>query len=240
VVILHGISSSATAFARVFSPLREAHQRVIALDAPGHGFSQLPREPLHPETIFLGLEEALHTLHQEERFVLFGNSMGGAMALRFALDHGERLRGLILSSPAGAYMDEQALQEFLGQFSMDKLPNAREFVRRLYHKEPWYGGLLAPLIRQQFLRPQILQFFRAASPEQLFSPEELAGLKTPTLFLWGRSERLMRSEHFAYFQANLPKHVVIEQPERVGHCPQLERPFMLAKRITRFVASLEG
>ncbi len=238
IVLLHGISSSATSFGRLFAPLRKAHRRVIALDALGHGFSHVPQVALHPSVIFAGLHEALGEMIAE-RFVLFGNSMGGAMALRYGLDHPERLSGLILSSPAGAYMNEEEMRSFLTQFSMEKKENAKAFVEKLYHRVPWYGPLLVPALRQQFLRPQIQQFFHAASPEQLFLPEELASLKPPTMFLWGSSERLMRPEHLAYFEANLPKDVLFERPERVGHCPHIERPNALAQTIVRFVSSLK-
>ncbi|MCB9642846.1 MAG: alpha/beta hydrolase [Myxococcales bacterium] len=239
IVLLHGISSSATSFGRLFGPLRKSHRRVIALDALGHGFSQVPKSPLHPELIFGGLHEALQVLC-EEKFVLFGNSMGGAMALRFALDHSERLRALILSSPAGAYMDVEEFRDFLTQFSMEKRATAKAFVQKLYHRVPWYGSFLVPALRQQFLRPQILQFFHAAAPDQLFSPEELASLKPTTLFLWGESERLMRPEHLAYFEEHLPSNAIIERPEKVGHCPHIERPEDLAKRIVAFVREVEN
>jgi len=235
-VLLHGISSSATSFGRLFGPLREAHRRVIALDALGHGFSDIPKV-LQPQVIFAGLHEALGEM-LDEPFVLFGNSMGGAMALRYGLEHPERLRGLILSSPAGAYMSEEEMRSFLTQFSMEKKEAAKAFVEKLYHQVPWYGPLLVPALRQQFLRPQIQQFFHAASPDQLFTPEELASLKPPTMLLWGASERLMLPEHLAYFEAHLPENVRFERPERVGHCPHLERPKELARSIVHFVSSL--
>src|SRR5262249_6823745 len=51
VVILHGISSAAMPFASVIQRLRPEVRRVLAPEAPGHGFSGAPRVALSPQTL---------------------------------------------------------------------------------------------------------------------------------------------------------------------------------------------
>src|SRR5262245_29896375 len=49
IVLLHGISSAAAPFAPLIARLRGRARRVIALDLPGHGFSDAPAGTLTPE-----------------------------------------------------------------------------------------------------------------------------------------------------------------------------------------------
>src|SRR5688572_30771959 len=59
VVFLHGIASSASSFGTVLGRVRGRFRRVVALDAPGHGFSDEPRAPLTPELYLESVTEAL-------------------------------------------------------------------------------------------------------------------------------------------------------------------------------------
>src|SRR5689334_4689201 len=84
VVVLHGIGSSAAAYAPLIQKLRRKVQRVIAPDAPGHGLSDDPTSPLTPESLFASLAEAIDE-HIREPAVVYGCSLGGAAALNYAL-----------------------------------------------------------------------------------------------------------------------------------------------------------
>src|SRR4051812_38654098 len=59
VVILHGISSAATVFAPVMQRIRPHVRRLLAPDAPGHGFSSGPFEPLTPDTLGTSMRDLL-------------------------------------------------------------------------------------------------------------------------------------------------------------------------------------
>lgn len=239
VVILHGIGSAATPFAPVIQRLRRHHRRVLALDAPGHGFSPAPTGLLTPGRLFSSLAEALDR-ELREPAILLGNSLGGGMALRYALERPARIRGLVLSSPAGAPTGDAALREFLGSFHMRTVKDARDFLGRLYHQAPWFMPLLAPAVQGIFAQPQIRDLIHSVQPDDFFTPQQLRSVAVPLLLLWGRSERLMPSDHLRYFQAHLPGHALIEEPEDFGHCPHLDRPSALARRITAFASDLPG
>src|SRR5258706_14610249 len=59
IVLLHGISATASSFAPLISRLRPHTRRVIALDFPGHGFSDPPRATLTPELLVDATGEVL-------------------------------------------------------------------------------------------------------------------------------------------------------------------------------------
>ncbi|MCI3276862.1 alpha/beta fold hydrolase [Streptomyces cylindrosporus] len=99
-VLLHGSASSLQHFDRAAGLLSESFD-VIRPDLPGFGLTG-PRQdrdyriPTYTATV-AGLLEALGV----PRYALAGNSLGGNIAWNLALDHPERLTGLVLVNATG-------------------------------------------------------------------------------------------------------------------------------------------
>ncbi len=103
VVLLHGFGGSARNFGPQMRALKDRH-RVVRYDARGHGRSDAPREAsaYTPEIFVDDMRRVLDEVGAQ-RAVVGGLSMGAGIALRFALAHPDRTRGLILCAfPAGA------------------------------------------------------------------------------------------------------------------------------------------
>jgi pimeloyl-ACP methyl ester carboxylesterase len=237
IVLLHGISSSAAIFAPTIGRLRAHARRVLAIEAPGHGLSGDPKVPLSPDTLFESMAEVL-LRELDGPALICGNSLGGAIALSFALRHPDRVRGLFLTSPAGARMDHETFRGFLEVFDFRSNTEARAFLRRIYHRPPWYAPLIAADIRSSFTRKAVRDILDNAAAERLFSPEELSTLRMPIYLLWGKGDRLLPRENLAFYRGALPPHAVVEEPEDMGHCPHFDDPRGYAERITRFARSL--
>jgi pimeloyl-ACP methyl ester carboxylesterase len=236
IVVLHGIGSAASQFARLLLALRPHARRVLAPDLPGHGFSDDPREPVHPELLFLTLRDLLDGLC-DEPVVLLGNSLGGALALRYGLDHPARVRKLVLISPAGAQMTTREWESLLDDFRVETAGQARLLLGRLYHRTPLYMPLFASSLRDSLQRRVVRDMLRTASQADLPTPERLQQLNVPTLLIWGRSERVLPPSSLAYFRAHLPAHSLIEEVEGFGHCPHVDDPVRLAQHVLAFVAA---
>jgi pimeloyl-ACP methyl ester carboxylesterase len=232
-VLLHGLGSAATTFASVLTQMRPHARRLVVLDLPGHGFSETPSGRMTPECLFGAVREALDAL-VEEPAVLVGSSLGGALALRYALDRPGRLVGLGLVSPAAARTSPGDWEDLRNTFKVDSAAEARRLLARLYHRAPWYLPALAPGLREVLKRRAIQDLLGAATLDDLPAPERLQGLLMPILLLWGQSERLLPRSALAYFRRHLPGHAVIEEPEGFGHCPHLDEPTRLAARLVEF------
>jgi pimeloyl-ACP methyl ester carboxylesterase len=234
IVLLHGISSSAAVFAPTLGRLRKHARRVIAIEAPGHGLSGQSSVPLSPEVLF---ETTAEVIRREltEPAVICGNSLGGAIAVNLGLRHPDMVRGLFLTSPAGARMDAEAFRGLLEVFDFRSNRDAREFMHRLYHRPPWFAPLLAPELRSMFKRPAVRDLLASADVDKLFSAADLGSLKMPVHLLWGKSDRLLPRENFEFYRSSLPGHAVIEEMDDTGHCPHLDDPAGYAARIVRFV-----
>jgi pimeloyl-ACP methyl ester carboxylesterase len=109
-------------------PLSE-HRRVIAVDRPGHGWSDRPggRADASPARQADLVAEALGELGVE-RVVVVGHSLAGAAATSLALNHGECVAGLVLLSavthpwPGGiAWYYRLAATPILGRLFVDTI-----------------------------------------------------------------------------------------------------------------------
>ena len=233
IVLLHGLGSSSTAFGPLLLRMLPHAGRLLALDLPGHGFSTTPSGRLTPERLFEALSELLDRLVAEP-MVLVGTSLGGALALRYAVEHPQRLVALALISPAGARTTSSEWEELLDTFEIDSAADARRLLARLYHRAPWYLAALAPGIRDVMKGAAVRDIVGAATLDDLPMPDRLSALAMPILLLWGQSERLLPPSALAYFRRHLPPHAVVEEPAGFGHSPHLDDPARLAERLLAF------
>ncbi len=111
---------------------------------------------------------------------------------------------------------------------------AREITRRLFHRAPLPLLAFAFLLRKVYGSAAVQSVLAEVRDSHLFTPDALAGLKTPTLLLWGESEKLLPYESVEYFRRHLPAVETVEVVKGFGHVPQLERPVEVVKRLTRF------
>lgn len=104
VILLHGAAANARELLTGLVDVLGEEVRLIALDRPGFGGSpplaEGPRLQGHADAV-----AALIEAEGLERPVVVGHSYGGAVALRFALDHPGAASGLVLlGAPSQAYV----------------------------------------------------------------------------------------------------------------------------------------
>lgn len=94
VVLLHGYLENMLVWDN-FVPLLYKEVRVITLDIPGHGISEVKGEIHTMDWLADTLAAALDKLDIEKATIV-GHSMGGYMALAFAERHPDRTEGIVL------------------------------------------------------------------------------------------------------------------------------------------------
>ena len=232
-VLLHGFSASGVYYLPLLGRLRSHVRGLLAPDLLAHGFSEVPATGLTVPALHAGLFEALDaTLH--EPAILYGNSMGGLAAVRYALARPERVAGVILCSPAGAAVGSAELRAFTECFRLDSHREALHFVDRLMTGPTPLRHLLAWGTRQRFNQACLQALLTSMSCEELLRPEQLRALQPPVLLVWGRQERILPSAYGDFFRRNLPPHARIEAPPHFGHSPYLEYPDDVARQILAF------
>lgn len=202
---------------------------VYSLDLPGHGKSDGPARAAIGEYM-----EALRAFVDAlglARFVLVGHSMGGAIALEYALRHGPRLAGLALVGTAGRlHVTPQILAGLRTDFARtvellaaqsyaeDADPaRLRLFVRRL--REVGADVLYADFVACD-------RFDRLA---------DLHRVSTPTLVLCGAADRMTPVDDSRTLAERIPDAQLAVLPA-AGHMVMLERPAEVAGLLTRWLS----
>ncbi|HUR83779.1 MAG TPA: alpha/beta fold hydrolase [Solirubrobacteraceae bacterium] len=233
-----------------------ADRRVVALDLPGFGASELPREPISIAGYARMLDALCSSLGIDAAAVV-GNSMGGFVAAELAITYPQRVERLALVSAAGLSIERLRLERLLRRLarierivalyggvvaSQSELLARRAGLRRLalaaIAAHP--GRLPAPLVSEQIAgagRPGLLPALRAMSAYPL--RDRLGEIVCPTLVVWGERDRLVPVRDASEFERLIAGSRRIVYPD-TGHVPMLERPDCFNEDLRAFLLDEEG
>ncbi|TWC38581.1 4,5:9,10-diseco-3-hydroxy-5,9,17-trioxoandrosta-1(10),2-diene-4-oate hydrolase [Pseudomonas sp. SJZ079] len=139
VVFIHGSGPGASGhsnFKQNYPQFAAAGYRVIVPDLPGYGVSDKPETTYSLDFFVAALVGLLDAL-DIQRCVLVGNSLGGAIALKLALDQPQRVAKLVLMAPGGLmekeqyYLQMEGIQQMGAAFAAGELNDAAGMRRLL-------------------------------------------------------------------------------------------------------------
>ena len=233
VVLLHGPGAYAGHWMRVIPGLVTAH-RVIAPDLPGHGASGAADGPLDPARASAWVEALIeHTCETPPAVV--GQTLGGAVAIRFAADRGDRLDRLVLVDTLGLtpFRPEPAFGEALAEFVARPTAETHD---RLWQQCAFDLDRLRERMGERWDRLRAYNLDRAGAadlkPAQrslmeqfglpAIPPADLARIAVPTTLIWGRHDRAtpLAVAEAASERYGWPLHVV----EDAADDPPIEEP----------------
>lgn len=100
-VLVHGYATPYFIYDKVFDRLVSEGYKVIRYDLIGRGLSERVKTPCTPELFAKQLHELTTALIGDEKFYLFGTSMGGSVTTAFCRLYPDKVKKLILLAPAG-------------------------------------------------------------------------------------------------------------------------------------------
>jgi len=128
VVIAHGFAEHSGRYARVAERLVADGIAVRAADHRGHGLSEGKRTSVVRFDDYVDDLTTVITQAKEEwpslKLILLGHSMGGLVALRFAVRDASLIDGLVVSAPAACPGDVSRFQRAIGQALSRVAPDA--------------------------------------------------------------------------------------------------------------------
>jgi 4,5:9,10-diseco-3-hydroxy-5,9,17-trioxoandrosta-1(10),2-diene-4-oate hydrolase len=247
-VLLHGSGPGVSGWSnfRGNFPVLAERFRTVLLDMPGFGLSERPDlDRAYPR---LAADAVLVVLDKLgiERAHLLGNSMGGYVALEFALAHPDRIGRLVLMGPGGLAVN------VLG-------PDPSEGGRRLadFMMAPsrpamvaWVDTMVAnksvvddALIDERLANAQAPGALESAMaifsslgqhPEPVPLWARVKAIKASTLITWGRDDRMLPVEGALLGFRQLPN-AELHIFSKCGHWAQIERKAEFERLVIEFL-----
>ena len=252
VVMLHGLGATKVSLLPTVAALAGLGHRAIAVDLPGFGDSVKPIRAAYDARYFARAVVALLDALGIDRADLVGNSLGGRVALELGLRLPERVGRLGLLAPSLAWLRDRPWAPLLrlvapqlGLLQPAPRPVVERIVRAMVpggSGEEWAAAGVDEFLRA-YLTPRGRAAFyataRAIYLEEPHGPDglwtRLARLQAPSLFVWGRRDRLVPIAFRHHVEAALPAASHLELD--CGHVPQLERPAAVHEALAAFLTA---
>jgi len=241
VVLVHGSGPGVTAYAnwRLTVPDLAARFRVIAPDMAGFGRSDKPGG--YGMKLWTGQLLALLDVLGLEKVSLVGNSFGGGLALRVAVEHPDRVHRMVLMGAAGVeFPITEGLDAVWGY--QPSVENMRRVMDYFAYSRELVSDELAQVRYQASIQPGTQEAFSAMFPaprqrwvQELATDEDLIrGIPHETLIVHGRDDRVIPLENSTRL------HALIERSElhvfgRCGHWTQIEWAAEFNQLLVRFL-----
>lgn len=197
VLFIHGSGPGASGhsnFKLNYPEFLKAGYRVVVPDLPGYGLSSKPETDYVLDFFVEAMRELLDHLGVS-RITLVGNSLGGAIAIKLALDYPKLVKRLILMAPGGLMKKERYFQEMEGiqkmaaAFAGNEL-NEPEGMRRLLSLQMYdVSGLTEEVVleRVAVVKEQPKCVLSTMHVPKL--AKRLKELQCPILGFWGMNDK---------------------------------------------------
>jgi len=227
-----------------------AHYHSYALDLLGHGDSPKPDERSYKlKWLLRHLEVWIDSLSLPTAPILVAHSLGGYLALRYALRHPQKVRALVLVSPF---------------YRLDQLP---ALLRRTYrrpalnalvmqHLPLWVFRVAVDVTSQALGRigekaqslPEEVRFQTALDYKRTHAgvfnlpntvrdlTPDLPGIRQPTLVIWGTHDQTLDPASFESLASALPN--AQRYTFNAGHVPHQSHPEQFNRVVLGFLRSL--
>lgn len=248
-LLLHGFTGSTETWSP-FRPAFDEAYRIIAIDHPGHGRSSAPSDPNRYRLDRFG-DDLLRLIDSLslERVALAGYSMGGRAALRFGINHPDRVAALVLESTtpgikdSAQRADRRALDELLARdIERDGIDS---FVDRWERLPLWDTQRKLPDGNRARLRSQRLvndprglanSLRGAGSGEDAPALESDGAITAPTLIIAGALDSRY-VELGRLLERSIP-HSRLELVANAGHAVHFEMPEVFADVLHKFLSAI--
>jgi 4,5:9,10-diseco-3-hydroxy-5,9,17-trioxoandrosta-1(10),2-diene-4-oate hydrolase len=243
VVFVHGSGPGVNAYSNFFPNYRAiatAGYRCVLPDMIGFGWSSKPDDIDYTLELFVPTLREFLDLLKIERCVLVGNSLGGAISMKLAIDHPERVAKLIVMGPGGieareTYFKMPGIQKMVSQFVGSGFDRAG--LRRLLQLLAYDPNTITDeLLEQRF---NILQTQPKAVLARMSITDltpELGKLRGPLLGFWGVEDQFCPASGYEKILRAVPDSRFIMY-SRCGHWAMIERAEDFNRNAIEFLKS---
>ncbi|RKS73138.1 2-hydroxy-6-oxonona-2,4-dienedioate hydrolase [Actinomadura pelletieri DSM 43383] len=249
VVFLHGTSGHLEAFTRNIAAHAERY-RVHAIDMLGHGYTG---KPDHPYEIPRYVEHLLGYLDAvgADRAHIVGESLGGWVGARTAVEHPDRVASLQLLCAGGTVANPEVMKRIDGStrqaVAVDDIELTRARLRLLMASAEDATEELVDIRHRIYHRPDFVENIdnllclqtMEVRRRNLLTPEQLARITAPTLIVWGRKNPFGDVPEAQAMHKAIPGSR-LELFDDTGHWPQHEQAARYNPLSLAFLADVAG
>jgi len=232
-VLIHGSNASLFTW-RPWVARLEGTFRVVTMDMPGHGLTGAVPSGDYTGKAMVEFVRAVTEKLGIAKFAIGGNSMGGAIAARFAETYPENVTGLILVD-AGGLPSKQGDKIPLA-FQIARTPVLGKIMLYITPRSIVSEGLNDAIVRKAIITDAMIDQYwdfarmagsRAATesrfqePYDSYIPDHVGAIKAPTLILWGEEDHLVPLSAGRDYAKDIAGSKLIIYPA-TGHIPQEE------------------
>ncbi|MBL7070888.1 MAG: alpha/beta hydrolase [Candidatus Omnitrophica bacterium] len=232
IIMLHGMFGELSNWAPVVKTLSKSYRTIVL---------GLPYLELEPKLCSVRvMTEFLARFIDQKRLrdvTLIGNSLGGHIALDYAINHKEPIRNLVLTGSSGlferGYADDvqihptrEYLTRKIGEVFYDKSFVSDRLIESAYNQ-----------LKSRMLKLKIIRMSKSAKRYNLSG--QLSLITCDTLLIWGKNDIITPSEVAHIFNANIrnSKLVFING---CGHAPMIEKPDEFNRHLTDFLKNSDN
>ncbi len=247
VVLVHGLGGNWQSWLENIPAFAERH-RVIAMDLPGFGRSEMPAETISISGYGRAIDALLDELGIESAAIV-GNSMGGFVAAELAVAFPARVDHLVLVAAAVLWNERRRARPLVTLEKVTRGYGAWLFGQwELAHRRPLLRGvaLSSAGVRHPLrLPPELTWEIMCGTGAPGFGEglatlfeyklrPRLAEIGCPTFVVWGRDDPLVPVAHASDHQRLIPdsRSVIYED---TGHLPMAERPVRFNAEVLAFL-----
>ncbi len=229
-VFIHGSGGDHTNWVYQYSVLKNDFN-VLAVELPGHGQSEGNGEQSIPRYVDW-VKKIIDALGIEKP-VLIGHSLGAAISLTFAIQHGELLAGIV---PVGGGVTMWVNPAILDGLRKDPAPIIEMAAKLSLAKEN--RDKFTPALFEGFSKanPAVMQGDFSACNE-LNLTDDIVRIRIPVLILCGAEDKMTPPENSRYLADHIPG-ARMELIENAGHFVMMENPQAFNQALKGFAVSL--
>jgi pimeloyl-ACP methyl ester carboxylesterase len=243
VLMIHGLGGSYTHFNKLAELMKDDY-RIIRVDLPGFGLSDLPKLSAG-ENYVQKYEEYLQFLFdtlQLDSVYVIGNSLGGMVTWVAAAKFPAVVKKIVLLSPAGYDLEKvlAAREKFRYDFMQwiaargMSLSMSRAGLRKAYFNDDKVEESYVRLINRFVnIKGNIPNKLKIVLSESFPDTALLQNIQCPTLIVWGREDAVIPVAHAERFHRDVKNSEVVIL-DSMGHCPMLEAPQKTSELCVRF------
>ena len=236
IVLLHAYVDSWFSYSRML-PLLSPSYHAFAPDQRGHGDSDKP-QCCYTADDYAADVEAFMDAVGIEKATLVGDSSGGLIAQRVALDYPHRVSRLVLIGSPSTLVNNEAVMEFGKEMLTLEDPISPEFVREfvlgtIHHPVP--EEFLERVVSESLKVPaHVWRDYYQGVVLTVDDTPRLSEISTPTLILWGEEDALLPREEQEWRAAAIPNATLRVYPE-TGHLAHWVRPEWVVRDLQAFL-----